>query len=87
LSIVKPKMVVCLGATAAQSLMGPAFRITKQRGEVFADTSWAPWLMATVHPSSILRIPEDDLRQRARADFIDDIRKVAKQLRSAHAGS
>ena len=86
LSIVKPKMVVCLGATAAQSLMGPAFRITKQRGEVFADTAWAPWLMATVHPSSILRIPEDDLRQRARAEFIADIRKVAKQL-STHAGS
>src|SRR5829696_1407984 len=41
LSIVKPKMVVCLGATAAQSLMGPAFRITKQRGEVYADTPWA----------------------------------------------
>ena len=82
LSIIKPKMVVCLGATAAQSLMGPAFRITKQRGEVYADTPWAPWVMATIHPSAILRIPEDDLRQRARADFIDDLRKAAKQLQS-----
>ena len=81
LSIVKPKMVVCLGATAAQALMGPAFRITKQRGEVFADTRRAPWLMATVHPSAILRIPEAGLRERARADFIDDLRRAAKQLR------
>lgn len=80
LSVIKPKMVVCLGATAAQSLMGPAFRITRQRGQVLADTPWAPWLMATAHPSAILRIPEDDLRQRARAEFIDDLRKVAKQL-------
>ena len=80
LSIVKPRMVVCLGATAAQSLMGPAFRITKQRGEVYADTPWAPWLMGTIHPSAILRIPEADLRERARADFIDDLRKAAKQL-------
>ena len=87
ISIVKPKMVVCLGATAAQSLMGPAFWITKQRGKVFGDTQWAPWLMATVHPSSILRIPEDDLRRRARDDFVEDMRKVAKQLRSTHAGS
>ena len=83
LSIIKPKMVVCLGATAAQSLMGPAFRITKQRGEVYADTQWAPWVMATIHPSAILRIPEDDLRQRARADFIDDLKKAARQLQSA----
>jgi len=81
LSIVKPKMVVCLGATAAQSLMGNAFRITKQRGEIFPDTPWAPWLMATTHPSAILRIPEPDLRDRARADFVEDLRKAAKQLR------
>jgi DNA polymerase len=80
LSIVKPKMVVCLGATAAQSLMGPAFRITKQRGEVFGDTPWAPWVMATVHPSAILRIPERDLREQAREDFVSDLRKAAKQL-------
>ena len=84
-SVVKPRMVVCLGATAAQSMMGNAFRITKQRGEIFAQTPWAPWLMATVHPSSILRIPEDDLRRRAREEFVDDLKKAAKQLRS-HAG-
>jgi len=73
--------VVCLGATAAQSLMGPAFRITKQRGEIFSETPWAPWLMATVHPSSILRIPEEDLRRRARQEFIDDLKVAAKQLK------
>ena len=82
LSIVKPKMVVCLGATAAQSLMGPAFRITKQRGQVFPDTPWAPWLMATAHPSAILRIPEKDLRERAREEFIHDLKIAAKQLRA-----
>ena len=82
LTLIKPKMVICLGATAAQSLMGPAFRITKQRGEIFSDTPWAPWLMATMHPSAILRIPEDDLRQRARAEFIEDLRKAARQIES-----
>ena len=51
-----------MSATAAQTLMGPAFRITKPRGEVYADTPWARWLMATIHPSAILRIPEDDLQ-------------------------
>jgi DNA polymerase len=86
IAIVKPKMVVCLGATAARSLMGPAFRITRQRGQAFSDTPWAPRVMATIHPSAILRIPEDDLRQRARADFVDDLKRVARQLK-LHVGS
>src|SRR5215217_6327259 len=51
--VVKPEMIVCLGATAAQALMGKEFRITKSRGEVFRDTEWGRWVMATAHPSSI----------------------------------
>jgi probable DNA metabolism protein len=80
IAVVKPRMIVCLGATAAQSLMGPAFRITRQRGQPFTDTQWAPWVMATIHPSAILRIPEADMRDQAHAEFVGDLKKVARQL-------
>jgi DNA polymerase len=80
ISIIKPQMIVCLGATAAQSLLGPALRITKERGKPITGTKWAPWVMATVHPSSILRIPERDLREQAIEDFVKDLKVVAKQL-------
>ena len=83
INIIKPTMIVCLGATAAQSLMGPAFRITKERGKPITGTQWAPWVMATVHPSSILRIPERDLREQAIEDFVKDLKVVAKQLKAA----
>jgi DNA polymerase len=83
IKIIQPRMIVCLGATAAQSLMGPAFRITKQRGKPITGTKWAPWVMATVHPSSILRIPERDLREQAIEDFVNDLKVVARQLRAA----
>jgi DNA polymerase len=85
IALIKPPMIVCLGATAAQSLMGPAFRITKQRGQVFSDTPWAPWVMATIHPSAILRIPEADMRDQAHAGFVGDLKKVAKQLQLERA--
>ncbi len=78
---IQPQMIVCLGATASQSLMGNAFRLTKHRGEVISDTQWAPWLLATVHPSSLLRIPDPDARRSAREAFADDLRIVAKQLK------
>jgi uracil-DNA glycosylase family protein len=80
LQIIKPAMLVCLGATAAQSLLGRDFRITKSRGEVM-KTHWAPWTMATLHPSALLRIPDPDMRDRAMTDFESDLRKVAKALR------
>ncbi len=76
----KPKMIVCLGATAAQALMGRDFRITASRGKVFA-TDWAPWLMATLHPSALLRIPDPDRRKEMHAHFIEDLRTAAAQLR------
>ena len=77
--LTKPKILVCLGATAAQSLFGKKFRVTQRRGEVFS-TEWAEWSMATIHPSALLRIPEDAAREQARADFIADMRQVAKAM-------
>jgi DNA polymerase len=82
LQVLKPQMVVCLGATAAQALMGKDFRITRSRGEIFRDTEWAPWLMATVHPSSILRTPSED-REAAYRAFVEDLRIAAQELASA----
>lgn len=84
LAIVKPQVIVCLGATAAQALMGPAFRITRDHGRFFT-TEWAPWLTATLHPSAILRMPDRDKRAAARADLVDDLRKVAERLAAAAA--
>ena len=61
LRLVKPQILVCLGSTAAQSLLGRDFRVTRQRGQ-WIRSSLAPWVMATVHPSSILRAPDEDAR-------------------------
>jgi uracil-DNA glycosylase family protein len=82
LQVVKPQMVVCLGATAAQALMGKEFRITKSRGQIFHDTEWAPQLLTTVHPSSILRTPSED-RQAAYQAFVADLRIAATALATA----
>jgi DNA polymerase len=82
LALVKPQGIVCLGATAAQSLMGPKFKITVERGKFF-ETPWAPWLTATIHPSAILRMPDDVKRREAREMFVEDLRLVAKRLRQA----
>ena len=82
IEIVKPTGIVCLGATAAQSLMGPAFRITRDRGRFF-ETEWAEWLTATMHPSAILRMPDQDAREQARVEVIEDLKRVAARLRIA----
>jgi uracil-DNA glycosylase family protein len=79
IQVVKPQMIVCLGATAAQSLMGSAFRITQHRGEIL-KTDWAPWLLATNHPSAIIRMPDAEMRRQAREQFFHDMNVVAKQL-------
>ena len=76
LEVVKPKVIVCLGATAAQALMGPAFRVTQQRGQPIAGSSFAPFVVATVHPASILRAMDDDDRQAQREAFVEDLRVV-----------
>jgi uracil-DNA glycosylase len=79
LAVVRPKALVCLGATAARAVLGPGFRVTKDRGEL-VETDLAPLATGTVHPSSILRIDDDDERRVARDEFTDDLREVAKRL-------
>ena len=77
--MVKPKVIVCLGASAAQALLGPKFRVSKQRGQ-FIESTLAPYIMATVHPSSILRAPDDETRHAEKRRFIDDLKKVARVI-------
>jgi uracil-DNA glycosylase family protein len=79
LALLKPKVLVCLGATAAQALLGRQFRVSKQRG-VPVDSDLAPVVMATVHPSAILR---SDDREAEMAMFVEDLRRVADALRAA----
>jgi DNA polymerase len=77
--VVKPQVIVCLGATAAQSLLGHQFRITRQRGQFFdtaPGTNGAAAVMATHHPSSILRAPEKIDRDRKREELVDDLRRA-----------
>jgi DNA polymerase len=81
IAIIKPRVVVCLGATAAQALLGREFKVTRSRGELLTDAPLAPYLMATVHPSSILRAPDDETRHREMELFVDDLKKVAKALK------
>jgi DNA polymerase len=78
--LVKPRILVCLGATAAQALLGRQFRVTAHRGE-FVPSPLAPLVLATVHPSSILRAPDDDARHREMERFTDDLRRVARALK------
>jgi DNA polymerase len=80
IGLVRPKVVVCLGATAAQALLGRSFKVTKQRGELFPQPA-GHVITATVHPSSILRAPDAAARERELAAFTDDLRLVAKHLR------
>ncbi len=79
IALVRPQVIVCLGATAAQALLGKAFRVSRQRGEPIASTL-APWIVATVHPSSLLRAPDDATRHRETRRFVADLRKVASLL-------
>jgi uracil-DNA glycosylase len=78
---VKPRMIVCLGATAAQSFLGPGFRINLSRGQVF-ETPWAQAWMATFHPSALLRMPDEAARAKARVHFEEDLRKAVDTLRA-----
>ncbi len=79
IGLVKPIVIVCLGATAAQALLGPKFKVTRQRGQ-FIESALAPYIMATVHPSSILRAPDDETRRDEKRKFIDDLKTVAHVL-------
>jgi uracil-DNA glycosylase family protein len=82
LAVVKPKVLVALGATAAQALLGRQFRVTKQRG-MPVESDLAPYVIATVHPSSILRQETDQDRAAAFEELVRDLKVVAKLLERA----
>jgi DNA polymerase len=79
LELVKPKVLMALGATAAQALIGRSFRVTTQRGQ-FIRSNLAPLVTATVHPSSILRAPDEETRHEEMRRFVADLKKVAGRL-------
>ena len=79
IALIKPRVLVCLGATAAQALLGASFRVTKSRG-AFVPSDLAPFVTATVHPSSILRAPDEAARLRERKAFVQDLKKIARVL-------
>ena len=80
--LVQPAVVVCLGATAAQSLMGKAFRVTKERGKAL-PAPFGGVVIATVHPSAVLRAPNPEARAQSERDFFADVKKVARALHRA----
>jgi len=98
LELVKPEILVLLGATAAQALLGSKFRVTQSRGKAMAreevaeliagartgdpHAAVARWTFATVHPSSVLRAPDADAREEARTAFFDDLRLVGDYVRA-----
>lgn len=83
IALVKPRVIVCLGATAAKALLGRTFSVMKRRG-IALESSWAPAVFATVHPSAVLRAPPD---QRARAErlFVSDMRAVGRHVHKEQA--
>jgi uracil-DNA glycosylase len=78
--LIEPDLIVALGSTAAQALLGPAFRVSQQRGKV-VESEWGP-VLATVHPSAVLRAPRE-VREPAREEFFEDIARVAKYVSTA----
>ncbi len=81
IALVKPRALICLGATAAQALLGRAFKVTAHRGEL-VPSDLAPIVLATVHPSSLLRAPDAETRRIEIDRFVDDLRLVARRLTS-----
>jgi DNA polymerase len=79
LDLVRPRVLVCLGATAAQALLGRDFRVTRNRGQ-WIESPLAPYVMATVHPSSILRADTSEARHAALAGFVQDLSRVRAVL-------
>ncbi len=80
IAVTRPQVVICLGATAAQSLLGRDFSVMRQRGQ-FVQSSLAPFVMVTVHPSSILRAPDEASRSEQKKAFIADLRVAAAQIK------
>ena len=79
LEVVHPRVLVCLGSVAAQALLGRQFRVTRERGH-FVESPLAERVLATVHPSSILRAPDAEARSSAMGDFVADLAVVAREL-------
>src|SRR5689334_14714755 len=79
IDVVKPRAIVCLGSTAAQAVIGPKFRVSVQRAQ-FVQSPLAPFVTATVHPSSILRAPTDDARHEEMRRFINDLKSIWKAI-------
>src|SRR3984893_15007954 len=77
LRLIKPKVLVVLGATAAQTIFGPSFRVTRERGKVLSS-KFAPKVVATVHPSSLLRQPDEESREREYKNLVADLRVAMK---------
>ena len=82
IEVTKPQVIVVLGATAAQSLLGKDFKVTQHRGELI-PSDLAPYVVATVHPSAILRAPDEDARHEAMRLFVEDMKKVAAVIHRA----
>lgn len=80
IDLIKPEVIVCLGATAAQAILGGAYRLTKEHGR-FVEHAWAPRVTATVHPSAVLRAPDDEQRHDEYQKFVADLRKVRDVLK------
>ncbi len=77
--IIRPAVIICLGASAAQALISRDYRVTRQRGEL-QKSAFGPMITATVHPSSILRAPDDEARHLQMREFVADLKKIARAL-------
>ena len=86
LADVQPRVIVALGATAAQALLGGTFRVTQERGKALQDTGLAPYVVATVHPASILRAPDPEAREVEGRAFVEDLRTVRRLLDVPYRG-
>ena len=82
IALVKPKVLALLGATAAQTLLGSTFRVSRERGKPIRS-NLAPYVIATVHPSALLRAPDDETRHREIARFIGELRRIAAILKKS----
>jgi uracil-DNA glycosylase len=80
IAALQPEVIVCLGATAAQTLLGRDFRVTRDRGRLM-KSSLAPFIMATIHPSSILRAPGEESRHAEIEHLVEDLKKLSRFIR------
>jgi len=87
IAVVRPEAIVCLGRIAAQAILGKAVRVTERRGEIIRSCPSAPLVMVTVHPSAVLRSPDEDTRLIETGRFIDDLAVIARELARLERGA